>query len=193
MPFHAPAADTEREGLLGFLALQLSGVRATTFGLTDEQLRARPSRSALTPGGLLKHVTATTHGWLDRIEATPNEVPTPPDAAEAYGRDFVVTETDTPESLLAAFDAAVERARAVISAADLDARVPVPDEPWNPRDVDSWSVRWVVLHLIEETARHAGHADIVREHIDGATMFELTAAADGIGDLPFLKAWRPAQ
>ena len=51
----------------------------------------------------------------------------------------------------------------------LDAAVPVPrDSPWFPKDVDAWSVRWVFLHVISELARHAGHADIIRESLDGA-------------------------
>ena len=58
--------------------------------------------------------------------------------------------------------------------------MPVPKGvPWFPDDVEAWSVRWVLLHLVEETARHAGHADILRESIDGATMYELMAAAEG--------------
>ena len=52
--------------------------------------------------------------------------------------------------------------------------------PWFPDDVDAWSVRWVLLHLIEEIGRHAGHADIVRESIDGATMYELMAGGRGL-------------
>ena len=64
-------------------------------------------------------------------------------------------------------------------ATDLDQPVPIPrDVPWFPRDVDFWSARWVLLHLIEETARHAGQADIIRESIDGATFYELMAAAE---------------
>ena len=74
---------------------------------------------------------------------------------------------------------------------DLDAAVPVPrDAPWFPRDVDAWSVRWVFLHVISELARHAGHADIIRESIDGATMYELIAAAEGMEPTPWLQPWR---
>ncbi len=73
------------------------------------------------------------------------------------------------------------------------AAVPVPrDAPWFPKDVDAWSVRWVAMHLVEELARHAGHADIVRESIDGATMYELVAAREGWPETPWLKPWRPA-
>ena len=64
--------------------------------------------------------------------------------------------------------------------------------PWFPDDVDAWSVRWVLLHLIEEIARHAGHADIVRESIDGATMFPLMAAAEGWPATDWLQPWEPA-
>ncbi len=73
---------------------------------------------------------------------------------------------------------------------DLGQAVPVPKGvPWFPDDVESWSVRWVLLHLIEETARHAGHADIVRESIDGATMYELMAAAEGWPATEWLLPW----
>ena len=68
-----------------------------------------------------------------------------------------------------------------------------PRRPLVPRDVDAWSVRWVLLHLIEETARHAGHADIIREHLDGATAFELMAAAEGWPATDWLKPWQLAR
>jgi len=70
--------------------------------------------------------------------------------------------------------------------------VPVPhDAPWFPRDVSHWSVRWVALHLVEELARHAGHADIVREAVDGATMYELVAGREGWPETDWLKPWHP--
>ncbi len=79
-----------------------------------------------------------------------------------------------------------------IAALDLDAPVPVPrDAPWFPKDVDAWSVRWVWFHIIEEVARHAGHGDIVRESIDGATMYELLAGREGWPASPWLTPWRP--
>ena len=65
----------------------------------------------------------------------------------------------------------------------------VPNEPWYPKDVEAWSVRWVVMHLIEETA---GHADIVRESIDGATSYALMAGAEGWPETPWIKPWTPA-
>ena len=71
--------------------------------------------------------------------------------------------------------------------------MPVPQGvPWYPDDVEAWSVRWVLLHLIQETARHAGHADIVRESIDGATMYPLMAAVEGWPASPWMQPWEPA-
>ncbi|CAN5365019.1 hypothetical protein BH09ACT7_BH09ACT7_49710 [soil metagenome] len=74
--------------------------------------------------------------------------------------------------------------------ADLDAAVPVPqDAPWFPKDVDAWSVRWVFFHMIEELARHAGQGDIIRESIDGATLYELLAGLEGWEPTAWLTPW----
>jgi len=71
---------------------------------------------------------------------------------------------------------------------------PVPrDAPWFPRDIDAWSVRWVILHLINELARHSGHADIIRESIDGATMYELIAGLEDWEPQPWLTPWKPGK
>jgi hypothetical protein len=68
----------------------------------------------------------------------------------------------------------------VAGIADLGQPVPVPrGVPWFPADVEAWSARWVLLHMIQETARHAGHADIIRESLDGETAYRLMAAAEG--------------
>ncbi|MDF0532367.1 DinB family protein [Tsukamurella sp. 8F] len=194
MPFNASAAPDERSGLRTYIEQQLAGIRHTSFGLTEDQIRLAPTRSTLTIGGLLKHVGNCTESWVARLEAAPGEPPRPDDdeAAQAYRDDFVVEDTDTLASILESFDAVVAHTAAVVDDLDLDVAVPVPDAPWFPKDVQSWTGRWVLLHLIEEIARHAGHADITRENIDGATMYELVAAAEGIGDTPFLRAWRPA-
>ncbi len=62
--------------------------------------------------------------------------------------------------------------------------------PWYPKDLGAWTVRWVLVHLIEETARHTGHADIVRETVDGAQAVELLAAVEGWPEDGFVKPWR---
>jgi Protein of unknown function (DUF664) len=100
---------------------------------------------------------------------------------------------ETVAAILELYDEiAKESKRAIGGIADLGQAVPVPkDVPWFPKDVDAWSVRWVLLHLIEETARHAGHADIIRESLDGATAFPLMAAAEGWPSTSWLQPWEP--
>ena len=61
--------------------------------------------------------------------------------------------------------------------------------PWFPKDVAAWSVRWVLFHMIEELARHAGQADIIRETIDGATLYELLAGLEDWEPTPWLTPW----
>jgi hypothetical protein len=88
---------------------------------------------------------------------------------------------------------ALETDVAVAGIADLGQPVPIPKGvPWFPQDVDAWSVRWVLLHIVEETARHAGHADIIRESVDGATAFPIMAAAEGWPASPWMQPWVPA-
>lgn len=160
-----PVAD-ERAALLGFLAQQRRVLRHSAFGLTGEQLRAAASVSALTIGGLLKHVAFTERGWIDRVAGRPDPT-TNPD----YHRQFELSSADTLAGLLAELDAAGAETEVTIAAVD-DLGRAVPG-------AEGRSVRWVLLHLIEEVARHAGHADIVRESIDGARSTELLAAAEG--------------
>jgi hypothetical protein len=183
-----PVAD-ERDGLLSFLAQQRLGARYAAYGLTDEQARLTPTPSALSVGGLLKHLAAMERSWVGTMLQRPRD----PDAGADYETGFVMGPGETLAGVLADYErAAAETDAAVASFADLGAPVPVPQGvPWFPADVDAWSVRWVLLHLIEETARHAGHADIVREAVDGASMFALMAAAEGWEPTPWLQPWAP--
>ena len=102
--------------------------------------------------------------------------------------------TRPSRATLARYAEVAARTTAVIAAVpDLGQAVPVPKGvPWFPDDVDAWSVRWVLLHLIQETARHAGHADIVREVLDGATAYPLMAAAEGWPKTDWMQPWEPA-
>jgi hypothetical protein len=110
-----------------------------------------------------------------------------------YQDNFKVGDGESLEALVAAYDEAETETDAIVRALDLGEPVPVPkDVPWFPADVDAWSVRWVLLHLITETARHAGHADIIRESIDGATGFSIMAAAEHWPVSPWITPWTPA-
>lgn len=190
-----PVAD-ERDGLIAYLDQQRDALASVAYGLTEEQIRLAPTAGTLTIGGLIKHTATCERSWMDRVEAAPHppakDTRSTEERSAAYGSDFIVTAGDTLVSLLAQLKAVGDHTRWVLERADLDAPVPVPrDAPWFPRDLEAWSVRWVVLHLVEELARHAGHADIVRESIDGATMYELVAGREGWPETPWLKPWRP--
>ena len=112
---------------------------------------------------------------------------------EDYAGNFTMMESETLASLLADYDQVAADTTAVIGdISDLTHPVPVPkDVPWFPTDVEAWSVRWVLLHLIQETFRHAGHADIVREAVDGGTAFPIMAAAEHWPETPWMQPWKP--
>ena len=112
-------------------------------------------------------------------------------AEAAYGDDMVMGPDDTLAELLADLDRAGAETEEIVAALPLDHPVPVPDEPWFPSDVAAWSLRFVLLHLVEEVARHAGHADIVREHVDGATWYGLMAAREQLDLGPWVQPWTP--
>jgi uncharacterized damage-inducible protein DinB len=185
-----PVAD-EREGLLAYLAQQRSVMRIAAYGLSDEQARATPTAGPLSVGGLIKHVATTERGWIDI--ALQRERPTAGDAQAAYEDNFRLGPNETLADVLRLYDEVAQETEAAIAGIpDLGRAVPVPKGvPWFPDDVDAWSVRWVLLHLISETARHAGHADIVRELIDGATAFPLMAAVEGWPATEWMQPWQP--
>jgi uncharacterized damage-inducible protein DinB len=184
MPALAPPVTDERDALRGFLAYHQSAYRAVAYGLTDEQARATPTASALSIGGLVKHVTRMQNNWMARVAAAPGMPPqdprSPDEVAKEYGEQYEMRPEETLDGLLRAFEAGCAESLRLVETADLGAEVPVPrDVPWFPADLKAWTVRWVILHVINELARHAGHADILRETIDGATMYELVAGLEG--------------
>jgi uncharacterized damage-inducible protein DinB len=191
MPGQAPPLTDERELLLAYIAQQRAGIRNAAYGLTDEQARLAPSAGTLSIGGLIQHVTDMESSWIDLIVRRAEEGSQ--DRESEYADNFRFGPDDTIADALTRFDEVAARTEAVVAGIDLDQAVPIPKGvPWFPDDVEAWSVRWVLLHLIEEIARHAGHADIVRESIDGATMFALMAAAEGWPATDWLQPWEPA-
>lgn len=164
-----PVAD-ERDALLTFLGQQRHLMRVSVHGITDDQARQTPSVSTLSLGGLLKHVAYCERGWTyTMLQRGSVEVD--------YMEQFRFGPDETLASVLELYDeVARETEEAVAGIEDLGRPVPIPrDQPWFPDEYDEWSVRWVLLHQIEETAKHAGHADIIRESLDRATFFPLLA------------------
>ena len=163
--------DAERGDLLAMLGKQRHFLRYTTQGLTDEQARARTTVSELTLGGLIKHVTDVERGWAAFIAEGPRAMKDASDMTEEdYARrqdGFRLLDGETLAGVLADYEAVAaatdELARTL---PDLGATQPLPSAPWFPPQ-ERWSARRVLMHIIAETAQHAGHADIIRESIDG--------------------------
>ena len=170
-PTTSGPAVSERDELVALLERHRGFFLHTVQGLTDEQARLTPTVSALSLGGLVKHVTAVEAGWLDFVE---HGAPQPDAGADqqgdeagyaAYVDGFRLLPEETLEGVLAGYAAVAERAVRLARTADLDAAHPLPEAPWFADE--SWSNRRVLVHVIAETAQHAGHADLIRETIDG--------------------------
>ena len=173
MPALASPVTDERSALREYLAYHQSAFFAVAYGLTDEQARLRPTVSELSIGGLVKHVAAAP-------DAPPRDPRPFDEIAKNFADQHVMRPDETLDGLLSALEAENATSLRMVETADLDAQVPVPqDIPWFPKGLAAWSVRWVILHVINELTRHSGHADIIRESIDGATMYELLAGLEG--------------
>jgi uncharacterized damage-inducible protein DinB len=168
----ASTADVERADLLAALAKNRHFLSFTTRGLTDEQARQRTTVSELSLGGLIKHVTAVEQGWADFILAGPAAMK---DAAAMTQDDYAqradqfrLLPGETLAAVLARYAEVARRTdELAASLPSLNAGHPLPKAPWFAPG-ESWSARRVLLHIIAETAQHAGHADIIRESLDGA-------------------------
>lgn len=173
---NAEAHGDERGALIAFVEAQRGGIRRAVLGLSDEQATARPSVSELTLGGLVKHVAETELNWLRMAQQKPNERRR---TEETWGDSFRLVEGETLAEVLAFWErVAAETEEFIRAVPSLDDTFPLPDQPWFPSD-GAVSMRWLMLHLVEEIGRHAGHADILRESLDGKTAFELVALESG--------------
>jgi uncharacterized damage-inducible protein DinB len=191
----SPVAD-ERSALREYLAYHQSAFFALAYGLTDEQARMTPTVSELSIGGLVKHAAEMQRNWMARVAAAPDAPPRDPRPFDQIAKDFADQHTmradETLDGLLKTLEAENANSLHLVESADLDAKVPVPqDIPWFPKGIKDWSVRWVILHVINELTRHSGHADIIRESIDGATMYELLAGLEGWAIDGWVQPWRP--
>ncbi len=167
---------TERDDILDTLRKHRGLFRVTVRDLSDEQAAATPTVSALSLGGLIKHVSAVEKTWADFVLHGPAEQPdvdwadvdwtNPPPAVVEYQNGFRMLEGETLEGLLAAYDEVAAATDALVVSVDLEERHPLPAAPWFEPGA-SWSNRRVFAHVVAETAQHAGHADILRETIDG--------------------------
>jgi uncharacterized damage-inducible protein DinB len=160
----------ERADLAETLAKHRGFLRFAARDLTDEQAASRTTVSELCVGGIIKHVTAVERNWARFIVEGPAARGNwdDPAAMQAYLDGFRMLPGETLAGLLDDYAAAaIETDELLATLPDLDAAQPLPEAPWHEPGA-SWSARRVLLHLIAETSQHAGHADIIREAIDGA-------------------------
>lgn len=160
--------------LLAFLDAQRGGVRRALHGLTEEQAASRPSASEMSLAGLLKHLVHVEHNWVNRAQGIELDRE---EAMKRFQEAWHPAEGETVAALLAQWDEVAAGTERFVRSVPMERVFALPEAPWFPKDARV-STRWLLLHLIEETARHAGHADIIRETIDGKTAFELVAEAD---------------
>jgi uncharacterized damage-inducible protein DinB len=159
----------ERSDLIATLATHRFFLRKTVQGLTDEQARLRPTVSRLCLGGLVKHVTHAEQQWTNFIQGRaggPSGERS--DSIEQHEQSFGMLPGETLTGLLGEYEqVAAATAELIATLPDLDASRPLPPAPWFEPGA-RWSARRALLHILAETAQHAGHADIIRETIDGA-------------------------
>ena len=164
----AKPTDPERVDLLETLAKHRSFLRFTVRDLSDDQAASQPTVSELCLGGLIKHVSLVEQSWADFIERGPAATgPADPAAADAHAASFRMLEGETLQGLLDGYQETADRTDELVrTLPSLDLSHPLPEAPWFPPGA-RWTARRVLLHIIAETAQHAGHADILREAIDG--------------------------
>ncbi len=161
--------STERSDLLSALGTHRQFLRYTARELSDEQAAQRTTVSELCIGGLIKHVTLTERQWARFIVEGPVVMESPSDEAQAaWAGGFSMEPGETLAGLLDQYEAVADQTDELVrTLPDLDAAQPLPQAPWFPAGA-AWTARHVLLHILAETSQHAGHADIIREALDGA-------------------------
>ncbi|ATG53058.1 hypothetical protein CFK38_01880 [Brachybacterium vulturis] len=189
MPFLTAETTDERDSLATFAQQQIEQVATTLHGLDRAQLAQVPSASGMSLGALARHVLLVSSRAVEAVTAAPAAPPAPARAPQQLQAEGTIAPEalraeDTAESLAEELRRAGESLAAAIRDADPETRGPVPGELWF-EGRPTWSLRWYALHLVEENARHAGHADILRESLDGKGAYELNALVAG-------QSWPPA-
>jgi uncharacterized damage-inducible protein DinB len=155
----------EKLDLITILTDQVQMLEITAKGLTDDQARERTTASELTLGSLIKHVATVIRGNIAMLEERDEN-----SAIDMSGLDeaFSFGPDQSIEHWVGELHAAGEALAQYVATVELDDMIPQPTAPWAPERV--WmSARQVLLHLLREIAHHSGHADIIREALDGQT------------------------
>jgi uncharacterized damage-inducible protein DinB len=158
-----PVAAPEAETLHGFLDAQRDLILWKIEGLDDEQLRRRMTPTGMSLLGLVKHLAYVEDGWFRQTFAGKEPSPDLPWNEDDPAMDWRIEPHETTDEILSFYKNAVDESRAIARAADLEQLSAVKTGRRG-----HVSMRWILMHMIEEVSRHLGHADIMRESIDGA-------------------------
>ncbi|MGH3941116.1 MAG: DinB family protein [Pseudonocardiaceae bacterium] len=158
----AAAVAEERPTLEAFLDFYRDTVTRKVRGVSEEDARRRLVPSATTLGGIVKHLRLVELNWFERILAQIPDSALPPVSWDDPDAGFRMAAGETVDQLIADYDRQCERSRQIAARHELADTSP-------HREIGEVSLRWIYVHMIDETARHAGHADILREQIDGTT------------------------
>jgi len=165
-----PVAGDETGTLVGFLEWQRATLAWKTAGLDATGMRAKVAASSMTLGGMLKHLAYVEDAWCS--QRLLGRDPHPPwdtvDWKQDPDWDWRTAAGDDPAALMALWQDAVARSRSLVAAAITDGGLGQLAQ-WSWSDGQTPSLRWILFHLIEEYARHNGHADLIRESLDGLT------------------------
>lgn len=166
-----PQRGSEIDILRGFLDYHRDTFRWKTQGLTQQQLATRLPPSSMTLGGMIKHMAVVESSWFSE-DFQGGPLMAPFDTApweEDRDWEWHTAVEDSPEQLRTLFNDAVTRSNRIIDDALINGGLDQLSVATNPRTGEQYSLRWILLHMIEEYARHNGHADLIRESIDGST------------------------
>ena len=160
-----PVQGDQRDQLLGFLQYQRDTLRQKAGDLDAAQLATVLAPSDMTLGGMVKHLAFVEHWWIQRIFL--GEEFAEPWASVDWEADpdwdWHSAQGDTPEQAWGLYDATLAEVDTVLAGADVETLSAKPSR----RAGEPFNLRWILLHLVEEYARHNGHADLIRQSIDG--------------------------
>ena len=189
---YAPAAHDEVTTMVRYVDQQLAAIRAAALGLTQEQVRATPCRSTLSLGGIIKHVAYGMRGALEVLAGRAPQLAPDQAAFARYLASFALTDAETAEVVLRDFDAARGDYLTAMAQTDPDAEYLAPPAPWHGiHDARPAKLRYYLMHQVEEMARHAGHADILREQIDGLAVPALVMTLEGAQASEYFRPFVP--
>ncbi|MFC8177542.1 DinB family protein [Rhodococcus sp. NPDC057297] len=166
----------EKADIARMLADQRKNFLYTVTGIADDQARTRTTVSELTLGGLLHHVVSNERGWMKTIADMDENAEFD---MSRMGTEYVMGPDDTVAGLIDDLARVAADTETALATMDLDAQIPLPTAPWAPER--AWqSARFTLLHILREIAQHAGHADIIRESLDGGSTTMAMAAEAGM-------------